>query len=190
MNKVINLAIFASGNGTNAQAIIEFFEENQDVNVALVLTNNPKAGVLQRAEKFSVPCEIISSMQAKDADFLISLLEVHEIDYVILAGYLKLIPAKFCQAFDKKIINIHPALLPKYGGKGMYGMNIHRAVIKNKEKESGITIHLVNEKYDDGEILLQKALKTEPNWSQEDLASAIHELEHEFFPKAIAEYIL
>lgn len=189
MNKVTSLAIFASGNGTNAQTIIEFFKGNENVSVSLLVSNNPKAGVIQRADKLSVPSEIISSTQAKDADFLIGLLKAREIDYVILAGYLKLIPAEFCKAFDKKIINIHPALLPKYGGKGMYGMNVHRAVIQNKEKESGITIHLVNENYDDGEILLQKPLKVEPNWSPEDLASAIHGLEHKYFPKTIAKYI-
>jgi phosphoribosylglycinamide formyltransferase-1 len=184
-----NIAIFASGSGSNAEKIMEFFQHKPEIQVTVIFTNNPDAGVIKRAEKYKVPVEVLSSEQIKNGQLLGHLVSSYGVKYVVLAGYMKLIPSEFISQFRNRILNIHPALLPKYGGKGMYGMNVHRAVIKNKEPESGITIHLVNEKYDEGPILFQAQCSIDEGDSPELLAEKIHALEHEHFPQVISDFI-
>jgi len=145
-----HIAIFASGRGSNAQAIIDYFKDNATIKVALIITNNKNAGVIQIAKDNRIPFDIISPAALKEEETILDVLDVYQIDFIVLAGFLLLIPAHLVKAYPNKIINIHPALLPKYGGKGMYGSKVHEAVIANKELETGITVHYVNEKYDDG----------------------------------------
>lgn len=180
-----NIAIFASGNGSNAQAIIEYFKGRDDINVDLIASNRAEAGVLQRAEKEGIEAVILNKTNFPDTENLIAYLRERNIELIILAGYLKLIPSKLIEAFPNQIINIHPALLPKYGGKGMYGINVHRAVKAQNEKESGITIHFVNEHYDEGEHILQEKVEILPNDSLEEIASKVLKLEHYHFPRVI-----
>jgi len=180
-----NIAIFASGSGTNAQKIMEYFEKDSNVQVSLILVNNPKAGVIQRAEKFDVPVIKFNRQQFSHSDEIVDILLSNQIDLVVLAGFLWLVPQNMVTAFPNQIINIHPALLPKYGGKGMYGHRVHEAVIAAKEKESGITIHYVNEKYDEGNIIAQYKCDISPTDTPDSLAGNIHKLEHQYFPKVI-----
>lgn len=180
-----NIAIFASGEGTNAQNIIDYFSKSEKIKIALVVCNKSKANVLNRAKDAGIPTLLIDHKAFYDSDQTIEKLKLAKIDFIVLAGFLWLIPGSLVKAFPNKIINIHPALLPKYGGKGMYGMNVHKAVIEANEKESGITVHFVNEKYDDGKIIAQHICKIGENETPEMLAQKIHQLEYEFFPKAI-----
>ena len=180
-----NIAIFASGSGTNAQKIMEHFEANQSVNVNLVLVNNAEAGVIQRAETFGVPVRVFNRSEFSKSDTIVNLLLDNNIDLVVLAGFLWLVPQNMVQAFPNKIINIHPALLPSYGGKGMYGDKVHQAVISSGDPESGITIHYVNEHYDDGAIIAQYKCAISENDTPDALASNIHKLEHKYFPEVI-----
>ena len=180
-----HIAIFASGRGSNARAIIDYFKDNATIKVALIVTNNKNAGVIQIAKDNRIPFDIISSTELKEEETILDLLDVYQIDLVVLAGFLLLIPAYLVKAYPNKIINIHPALLPKYGGKGMYGMKVHEAVIANKESETGITIHYVNEKYDEGEYIAQFRCHVEPSDSTEMIASKVHQLEHELYPRVI-----
>jgi len=184
-----HIAIFASGRGSNAQAIIDYFKENATIKVALIVTNNKTAGVIQIAKDNRIPFDIISPPELKVEEEILDLLEVYQIDLIVLAGFLLLVPAYLINAYPNKIINIHPALLPKYGGKGMYGMKVHEAVIANKETETGITIHYVNEKYDEGEYIAQFRCHVEPSDSAESIASKIHQLEHEHYPKVIEKIL-
>jgi len=186
----IRIAIFASGSGSNAENIYNYFADNTEVEISLILTNNPNAYVLERAKKINVPSWVFDKTAFKDTDQVVQKLKDEKIDLVILAGFLWLIPHNLIQAFPNKIINIHPALLPKYGGKGMYGDNVHKAVKANEEKETGITIHLVNEKYDEGEILAQYSTALDPSDSPEDIAKKVHTLEYEHFPKEIEKIAL
>lgn len=186
---MIRLAIFASGSGTNAQKLMEFYENDHDISIAAVFCNKPNAQVIERAEKFGIPVEIFEKSDLENPHFC-KRLDFHFIDFIVLAGFLLKIPAHLIKAFPQKIINIHPSLLPKYGGKGMYGQRVHEAVLANRESESGITIHLVNEIYDDGRILCQKKCQVLENDTPETLASRIHKLEHETFAKIVNEYIL
>jgi phosphoribosylglycinamide formyltransferase-1 len=185
MNRV---AIFASGSGTNAENIIGHFCNSKIARVALVLTENPNAFVLKRAQKLGVPAHIFT-MEALKNGGVAKLLHSERIDFIVLAGFLKLIPADIITMFANKIINIHPALLPKYGGKGMYGNNVHKAVIDAGETETGITIHLVNEHYDKGDILFQAKCPVHASDTVEDVASRIHLLEYKYFPSIIDQYI-
>jgi phosphoribosylglycinamide formyltransferase-1 len=179
------LAIFASGNGSNALQIIQHFKDNELATVALVVCNNAKAGVLAKVAESRIPSVIISKNDLYNSDLPIDLLKNYKIDLIILAGFLWQIPSNLIQNFPKKIINIHPALLPKFGGKGMYGINVHKAVIAAKERDSGITIHYVNEHYDEGEhIAFYKCMLTE-NETAESLQKKINQLELRFFPKVI-----
>ena len=179
------IAIFASGSGSNAQKIIEHFDNNPDVEVSLVLSNNPKAYVLERASDMGVPSYVF------DRDLFYEGQEVHDIlrdigiDLIVLAGFLWLVPENLLQTWAGRIINIHPALLPKYGGKGMYGDKVHKAVIEAKEKETGITIHYVNERYDEGEIIFQEKFSILENDTAESIAERIHVLDHKHFPLVI-----
>lgn len=183
------IIIFASGSGSNAENIIKYFKDSTSITVAKVLTNNQHAKVLNRCEQLNIKSLIFDRKEFSEEDTILNLLKT-EADYIILAGFLWRVPQKIVEAFPNKIINIHPALLPKYGGKGMYGMNVHKAVVDNKEEESGITIHFVNENYDEGAIIFQKSVKLDENDTPEDVASKIHELEYEHFPKVIEEIIL
>lgn len=187
---MINAAIFASGEGTNAENLITYFKNDPRIKIKLVITNRDDAGVIKRAEEHKKTVQIIS----KDAlnnytDQIIEFLNTEKIDLIILAGFILKIPEKLVKAFPDKIVNIHPSLLPKYGGKGMYGANVHKAVIENKEQESGITIHFVNEEYDKGRIILQAKCPVLSNDTAETLAAKIHQLEYDYFPKAIEELI-
>jgi len=179
------IVILASGSGTNAENIINYFKNNDDISVVQVLSNKENATVLKRASRLGVAN---AHIQFNNSSELLKLLKSNA-DYVVLAGFLKKIPSSIIKAFPNKIINIHPALLPKYGGKGMYGMHVHNAVVSNREKESGITIHYVNENYDEGTIIFQKKIAVLPIDSPEDVAEKIHVLEYEYFPKVIENII-
>lgn len=179
------IVILASGSGTNAENIINYFKNNDDISVVQVLSNKENATVLKRASRLGVAN---AHIQFNNSSELLKLLKSNA-DYVVLAGFLKKIPSSIIKAFPNKIINIHPALLPKYGGKGMYGMHVHNAVVSNREKESGITIHYVNENYDEGAIIFQKKIAVLPIDSPEDVAEKIHVLEYEYFPKVIENVI-
>ncbi len=183
------IAIFASGSGTNAENIVSYFKNSSTINVVLILTNNPSAKVLERAQKLNIPSKIFNKNDLNESDEFLQFL-ISEVDYIILAGFLWLLPMRIVQKFPNRIINIHPALLPKYGGKGMFGMKIHQAVIENQEKETGITIHFVNESYDDGAIVFQKSIKLDENDTPEMVAAKIHELEYKYFPTVIESIIL
>ena len=187
---MINLAIFASGSGTNAQQIIEHFRDSSFITVKHIFSNRKDAFVLTRAQNFSIPSSIFSKEDFYHSPKILDKLQDDKINYIILAGFLWLIPLNILKRFPDKIINIHPALLPKYGGKGMYGGFVHEAVIKNRESESGISIHFVNEKYDDGKIIFQAKCKVEKGDTAKDLAAKIHKLEHAHFPKVIEQVIL
>ena len=183
------IVIFASGSGTNAENIIKYFKQSTIASVVRVLTNKQHAKVLERANKLSIKSLYFSKKAFAEDDIILNLLK-KEADYIILAGFLWHIPAKIVEAFQNKIINIHPALLPKYGGKGMYGMHVHNAVVENKEKKTGITIHYVNENYDEGAIIFQEKVSVQPNDTPEMVATKIHELEYEHFPRVIEQVIL
>ncbi|MDO9679993.1 MAG: phosphoribosylglycinamide formyltransferase [Bacteroidales bacterium] len=185
----VNIAIFASGSGTNAENIIRYFTRNPSVQVKLVLTNREDAYVLKRAEKLGVPGIIFSANELKEGTKVDDILADNKIDYLILAGFLLKVPERIVSRYRGRIINIHPALLPKYGGKGMYGNKVHQAVVDSLEKESGITIHLVDEVYDNGETLFQAKCTLDPDESAETLAAKIHKLEKEHFSRIIDEYI-
>lgn len=189
MRKINRIAIFASGSGSNAVKMLEFFKNSNQIEVGLLLTNNKDAGVLEKT-KDTVEQVIITNEEAKDGDYLKSIMHNYNIDYIVLAGYLRKIPDSLIQAFPKEIINIHPALLPKYGGKGMYGMNVHKAVHDNKEKETGITIHLVNEEYDKGKVLAQYKIRVSPDDTPEEIQKKVLKIEHEYFSQVVESYIL
>ncbi len=179
------IAIFASGSGSNAQKIMEHFKRSSEAEVVLILTNNPQAYVLQRADNFEIPSHIFSRNEFYETDNVIRLLKNLQVDLVVLAGFLWLVPPALLQAFPNKIINLHPALLPKFGGKGMYGDHVHKAVLAANEPESGITIHFVNEKFDEGEILHQSRFKIEPGDNLEMIKFKGQQLEHQYFPRVI-----
>jgi len=185
-----NIAIFASGEGTNAENLFNHFMNDKRVKIKLVVTNSDKAGVIERAERHKKNVQIISKAALYEyTSKIIEFLETEKIDLIILAGFLLKVPEQFIKAFPNKIVNIHPALLPKYGGAGMYGMNVHKAVIENRETESGVTVHYVNEEYDKGEIILQAKCKIDENETPESLSAKVRKLEFEYFPKAIEKII-
>lgn len=185
-----NVAIFASGEGTNAENLFNYFNNDKRVKIKLVVTNSDNAGVIARAEKFKKNVQIISKTALTEyTDKIIEFLHAENIDIIVLAGFLLKIPEAFIKAFPNQIINIHPSLLPKYGGKGMHGMNVHKAVIENNESESGITIHYVNEEYDKGEIILQVKCDVTERDTLDTLVAKIRALEFEYFPKAIEKII-
>ncbi|WP_342647840.1 phosphoribosylglycinamide formyltransferase [Mucilaginibacter sp. CSA2-8R] len=179
------IAILASGSGSNAQKIMEHFKNHADSEVVLVLTNNPQAYVLQRADNFEIPTHVFSRQEFYQTDDVVKLLKKMEVDLIVLAGFLWLVPVSLLKAFPNQIINIHPALLPKYGGKGMYGDHVHQAVLKNGETESGITIHFVNEHFDEGEMIHQAKFRIEPSDDLNAVKLKGQQLEHQHFPKVI-----
>ncbi|HHJ10715.1 MAG TPA: phosphoribosylglycinamide formyltransferase [Bacteroidetes bacterium] len=184
MSKKWRLAIFASGSGTNAQNLIEHFNKTFNKDIVLIVTNNPGAYVIERAKRLRVPCKIFDREDFREGKVL-KQLEEKKVNFIILAGFLWLVPANIIRAFPGKIVNIHPALLPKYGGKGMYGHHVHDAVIRNGEKESGITIHYVNEEYDKGDVIFQAKCPVMPDDTPEILAQRIHQLEYRHFPTVV-----
>ncbi|OFX35874.1 MAG: phosphoribosylglycinamide formyltransferase [Bacteroidetes bacterium GWA2_32_17] len=183
------IAVFASGSGTNVENIIKHFKFNNNIIVSIIFTNNQKAGVIERANRLNVPVSIFSKEDFYQNGKVSEMLNNNKIDFIVLAGFLWLVPINIIENFKMKIINIHPALLPKYGGKGMYGEKVHKTIIENGETESGITIHYVNNKYDDGDIIFQAKCAIEKNDTPESLAQKIHILEYEFYPKVIEKII-
>lgn len=179
------IAIFASGSGSNAQKIMEHFKYANDAEVALVLSNNPEAYVIQRADNFEIPSHIFDRYEFYQTNEIVDLLKRLEIDLVVLAGFLWLVPDNLLKAFPNKIINIHPALLPKYGGKGMYGDRVHQAILDAGEEEHGITIHFVNENFDEGEVIYQARFRVEPGDTLEQIKFNGQQLEHLHYPKII-----
>ncbi len=177
------IVIFASGSGSNAENLIEFFHNSDNASVIQVLTNNPHAKVLDRCKKLNVSALSFNRIAFSKSDDVLNILKATQPDLIVLAGFLWKFPEFILKSFHNKVINIHPALLPNYGGKGMYGMNVHSAVVNNKETETGITIHYVNENYDEGAIIFQAKCNVLPTDSAEDVADKIHLLEMEHFPK-------
>ena len=185
----INIAIFGSGSGTNAENIIQYFESNPFIKVALVLSNKADAYILERARLHHIPSVVYTKSEFQNEDGLLALLGEHKVDFVVLAGFLLQIPVALIHAYPNKIINIHPALLPNYGGKGMYGNRVHEAVIAAGDKQSGITIHYIDEHYDSGSIIFQTTCDVLPTDTSDDLAAKVHALEYKYFPKVIEDTI-
>jgi len=183
------IAIFASGSGTNAQKIIEHFKENEDVEVSLILSNSESAYVLERASNEGVPAYVFDRQMFNETDQVHDILRDIGIDFIILAGFLWLIPNNILRSWTNRIVNLHPALLPKFGGKGMYGDKVHQAVIEAGEKETGISIHYVNEKYDEGEIIFQESFEVQADDTPDSLAERIHVLEHKHYPSVIEKLL-
>ncbi|MGJ1363095.1 phosphoribosylglycinamide formyltransferase [Sphingobacterium spiritivorum] len=179
------IAIFASGSGSNAQKIMEHFKYSDTAEVALILSNNPESYVLQRADNFEIPSHVFDRHDFFQTDDIVKLLKNLNIDLIVLAGFLWLVPENLLKAFPNKIINIHPALLPKFGGKGMYGDRVHKAILEAKESEHGITIHFVNEHFDEGEVIYQARFKVESGDTLEIIKFKGQQLEHLHYPKVI-----
>lgn len=184
------IAILASGSGTNAEQIVRHFADSDDIRVERILTNNPEAGVIARAERLGVPCDVFSRTEFRDENGVLRTLRAGGIDYIVLAGFLWLVPPHLVRAFRGRMLNIHPALLPAFGGKGFYGMHVHRAVIASGALMSGITVHEVNERFDEGDIVFQAACHVAAEDTPERLAEKIHELEYRYFPTVIRKFIL
>jgi len=183
------ILIFASGSGTNAENLIKFFQNSDKASVIQVLTNNPHAKVLDRCKLLKVSALSFNKVAFTKTNDVLNILKSSKPDLIVLAGFLWKFPEHILNEFPNKVINIHPALLPKYGGKGMYGMNVHKAIVANNETETGITIHYVNENYDEGATIFQAKCTVESSDSAEDVASKIHELEMEHFPKIVDELL-
>jgi phosphoribosylglycinamide formyltransferase-1 len=187
---VIHIAIFASGTGTNALNIINYFSRHSQIKVAQVLSNNPQAYVLEAAAKAGVPTYIFNRQDFYQTDQILDVLQQSHVQWIVLAGFLWLVPQNLTRAYPGRIINIHPALLPKFGGKGMYGKKVHEAVIGARETHTGITIHLVNEHYDEGKIIFQAQCEVSPGNTAGDVAQKVQALEHKHFPEVIEKVIL
>jgi phosphoribosylglycinamide formyltransferase-1 len=183
------LAIFASGTGSNARKIIEYFKDHPVIRVALVVSNKPDAPVLAMAQSHQIETLVINRKSFYESEDILGTLREHQVDLVILAGFLWLVPAYLIRAFPRRIINIHPALLPRYGGKGMYGHHVHQAVWEAREPESGITIHYANEHYDEGDIIFQIKCVLAPEDSPEDIAKKVLELEHYYYARVIERVV-
>ena len=184
------IAVFASGSGTNAEKIIHYFKNSKSIKIVALMSNNSNSFALERARRNQIPTAVFSNDDFKTGTDIHNLLDHLEVDFIVLAGFLRMIPKILLDAFPNRIINIHPALLPDYGGKGMYGTSVHEKVIRNGEKKSGISIHLVNEFYDEGHILFQAFCPILKNDTAESLAEKIHQLEHEHFPIVIEDWVL
>lgn len=182
-----NLVIFASGSGSNAENIIRYFAEKPGFRVKKIYCNVPDAYVLERAKKYNVPTQVFNRAEFRNPDIILRQLQEEGTDFIILAGFLWLVPPCITNAYPNRIVNIHPALLPAYGGKGMYGHHVHEAVLAAGEKESGITIHYVNEHYDSGDIIFQATCPVLPDDTPDTLAARVHELEYAHFPRVIEE---
>ena len=183
------IAIFASGSGSNAEKICNYFSGRTDVEVSLILTNNPQAGVIQRARKLHIPVVIFDRKTFYETERILQLLKNDGVDLIVLAGFMMLIPPFLVKGYHNKIVNIHPALLPKHGGKGMYGHFVHEAVVAAKDVQSGITIHFVNENYDEGNVIFQATCEVNATDLPDDVAQKVQVLEHEHYPRVIDELI-
>ena len=179
------IAVLASGSGSNAENIALYFSKHADIEIALFISNKKDAFVHERAKKLNIPCYYFSAKQFGETSDVVDFLKNEQIDFIVLAGFLLKIPENILNTFSDSIINIHPALLPKFGGKGMYGMHVHESVVASGETQSGITIHYVNEKYDDGRIIFQATCEVLPDDTPEKVAEKVHALEYEHFPKVI-----
>lgn len=184
-----NIAILASGSGTNAENIIKYFSTKKNARVSLVLSNKRHAMVLKRAEAQKIRAVFFEHNEFYTTGKVLRYLALYKIDFIVLAGFLWLVPENIVKNYAGRIINIHPALLPDYGGKGMFGDNVHKAVIDHKDKESGITIHYVNNRYDEGDIIFQARCKVDPDETPESLANKIHQLEYAHYPKVIEKLV-
>ncbi len=184
-----SIAIFASGSGTNAENLIRYFRTNPAGRVELLLSNRPDAHVINRARSFDIETVVFNREQFYHSDQILELLHESGIDFIVLAGFLWLVPGNLLKAFEGKLVNIHPALLPRYGGKGMYGQRVHEAVISSGDAESGITIHHVNTRYDDGNVIFQARCAVEPGETPESLASKVHALEYKHLPAVVEELL-
>lgn len=185
------LALFASGNGSNALNVIQYFEGNPQIEVALVAGENPGAGIWKKLAAYpQIPVLHLEKQHYKDGEWLAAALQAREIDYILLAGYLKLIPSALISHFPQRILNLHPSLLPKYGGKGMYGHHVHEAVLAAGETQSGITVHLVNEEFDKGEIIFQASFEIPPNCTVSELQQRINALELQNLPRVVEQFVL
>lgn len=184
----INIAIFASGSGTNAENLVHYFRNRTTAGISLIVCNKPDAFVLERAAKLGVESLVVNRTDWNSPEKLIYELQKRKIDLIVLAGFLWLIPAELIDAFPRRIINIHPALLPKYGGKGMYGDRVHESVKEKRDTETGITIHYIDNKYDTGDIIFQKSVSIDPvAESGSTIAAKVHELEYKWYPQIIAQ---
>ncbi len=183
------IVIFASGSGSNAENLIKFFQDSDHASVIQIFCNNPHAKVLDRAKRLGVSALSFNRVAFTKTDDVLDILKATEPDLIILAGFLWKFPEHILKCFENKVINIHPALLPKYGGKGMYGMNVHNAIIQNNESETGITIHYVNENYDEGAIIFQVKCQVSKQDTAQDVAAKIHKLEMEYFPKVVEQLL-
>lgn len=186
---MIKVALFASGSGSNAENIVNYFKNHKAIKIALIISDNKEAYVLERAKSLNVLSQYFSRKEFAKSEKVLSFLQEKNIDFIVLAGFLSFVPSYLTKAYPKKMINIHPALLPNYGGKGMYGDNVHKAVIANREKESGISIHYVNDVYDKGELIFQEKCKISSEDTPESLAKKIHQLEYKYFPTIIEKSI-
>jgi len=184
------IAIFASGSGTNAENIARYFRNHPAIKVSLILANKPDAYVLERAKNLGIPSYVFNRQEFYESEKVLDLLIQNNINFLVLAGFLWLVPDYLLKAYPNRIINIHPALLPKFGGKGMYGEKVHQAVISSGEKRTGISIHYVNEHYDEGQIIFQESFEIEPGATPESIAQKVHKLEYEHFPKVIEKVVL
>lgn len=185
-----NIVLFASGSGSNVENIVNYFSKTNTANITHLFCNNPDAFVVQRAKRLKIPTTRFSKSDFYDTDLIVNKISDYNTDLIVLAGFLWLMPDKIITKFKDKIINIHPSLLPKFGGKGMYGMNVHKAVLANKETETGISIHFVNEKYDEGKIIFQAKVKIDEADTIDEIANKIHQLEYLYFPREIEKICL
>jgi phosphoribosylglycinamide formyltransferase-1 len=183
------IALFASGSGSNAEKIATYFADTTDIDISLIVSNNHKAGVIERARRLHIPVLLFDRKTFYETDKITQLLLNQEIDLIVLAGFMWLMPSDLVRAFPNKIVNIHPALLPKFGGKGMYGHFVHEAVVAAGETESGITIHYVNERYDEGQVIYQARCPVLPTDTPDDVARNVQVLEHTHYPRVIAEVL-
>ena len=186
----INVAVFVSGGGTNCENLIRYFQHSETVNIALIVSNKADAYALVRAERFDIPTTVVPKAELNNPDVMMPLMQRYDIQFIVLAGFLPLVPDYLIDAYPRRIINLHPALLPKFGGKGMWGHHVHEAVKAAGEKETGMTVHYVTPVCDGGEIIAQYRTALSPNDTVDDIAEKEHQLEMEFFPKVVEEVLL
>jgi len=181
----IHISIWGSGSGTNAQALIDYFRNHAFIQIRLIVSDHAESGILTRAQNEGIDCRVLTESERRNPDFLLELMDNYKIHLIVLAGYMRKVNPQFLSKFKGQVLNIHPALLPAYGGKGMYGSIVHEAVIHNQEKISGITIHQVNGAYDEGPVLFQKSLEIQSDWDAVKLANEILKLEHRYYPEIV-----
>ena len=187
MNKI---AIFASGTGSNAVNLAHYFSKNKNIEIALLISNKTDAPVIAKMRDLNIPVKVVTNKEFNDSSLILALLQEYNISFIVLAGFLRIVPTPIIKAYENRIINIHPSLLPKYGGKGMYGMKVHEAVVASGDNKSGITIHFINDHYDEGEIIFQAVCNVLPTDSPEIVAQKVHALEYEYYPKITEKIVL